>query len=352
MENRDFLEKLSGYTGVSGREERVAEIIKGIFSDYTDKIKTDTLGNLIALKEGEGKDKDKPQIMLAAHMDEIGLMVKEIDDDGFIKFTTVGGIDQRILVGQEVTIYAKEAIKGIIGAKPPHVQEKEERNKAVKIEDMYIDVGRDNKEVTNLVSVGDLAVIKSRFNELDGNRVSGKALDDRSGVTVMLECLKELQRLHHKGDVYSTATVQEEVGVRGATTSTYGIVPDIGIVIDVGHGKMPGTSEEDTAELGNGPVIVLGPQIHPKLHEKLKEIANEYEIPYQINAETTPRGTDAFAVQVTRSGIPTALISIPLRYMHTSVETLDLTDIKQAGRLLANFINQVDAEFVEGLRCF
>ncbi|ADL12808.1 M42 family metallopeptidase [Acetohalobium arabaticum] len=352
MENRDFLEKLSGYTGVSGREEKVAEIIRGSFSDYTDEIKTDTLGNLIALKEGEDKRKDKLQIMLAAHMDEIGLMVKDIDDDGFIKFTTVGGIDQRTLVGQEVTIYGKKAIKGIIGAKPPHVQEKEERNKAVKIEDMYIDVGRDNKEVTDLVSVGDLAVIERRFSELDGNRVSGKALDDRSGVTVILECLKELQRLHHTADVYPTATVQEEVGVRGATTSTYGIVPDIGIVIDVGHGKMPGTSEEDTAKLGDGPVIVLGPQIHPKLHKKLKEIANEYEIPYQINAETTPRGTDAFAVQVTRSGIPTALISIPLRYMHTSVETLDLTDIKQAGRLLANFINQVDAEFVEGLRCF
>ncbi|MBM7624493.1 M42 family metallopeptidase [Sporohalobacter salinus] len=352
MENKEFLEELSNYTGISGGEKKISKVIKDILSNFTDEIKTDTLGNLITLKKGEGSSADKPKIMLAAHMDEIGLMVKDIDDDGFIKFTTVGGIDQRTLIGQEVSVYGKEVVSGIIGAKPPHVQNKKERNRAIKVKDMHIDVGRGEKEVKDLISVGDLVVTEREFSELDGNRVTGKALDDRAGVTVMLECLKELQRLYHEADLYSVATVQEEVGVRGATTSTYNIVPDIGIVIDVGHGKMPGTSDEDTAELGDGSVIVLGPQVHPKLHEKLKETAEEYDIPYQINAETTPRGTDAFAVQVARSGIPTALISIPLRYMHTSVETLDLTDIKQAGRLLANFVSQIDSEFVEGLRCF
>jgi len=352
LESKDFLKSLSNKTGVSGTEEEITKVVKEVFGDYIDESRTDALGNLITLKRGEGKESDKPQIMLAAHIDEIGLMVKEIDEKGFLKFTTVGGIDQRTLVGQEVLVYGKEVVKGIIGAKPPHVQDKKEQKQAIKLKDMYIDLGRNVKEVKGLVEVGDLIVVTREFCDLEGNRVSGKSLDDRAGVTMVLECLKELQRLKHASDVYGVATVQEEVGVRGATTSTYGIVPDIGIAIDVCHGEMPGVSDEETANLGEGPVIFLGPQVHPKLHKKLKRVAQEFDISYQIGTSTSPRGTDAFAIQVTRSGIPTALVSIPLRYMHTSVETLDLNDIKKGGRLLANFISQVDSEFVEGLRCF
>ncbi|MGM0471210.1 MAG: M42 family metallopeptidase [Bacillota bacterium] len=351
MESQEFLAQLSNATGISGQESKVAELIEDTFSDYVDEIKRDRLGNLITYKAGQA-DETRSKVMLAAHMDEIGLMVKDIDDEGFLKFTTVGGIDQRTLVGQEVLVYGQEVVRGIIGAKPPHIQEPDERKKAVKLEDMHIDLGREAKEVQELITIGDLAVVDREFTSLDDKRVSGKALDDRSGVVVMLECLKELTRLRHQADVYAVATVQEEVGVRGAITSTYGVMPDIGIAVDVGHGKVPGTSAEDTAKLGEGPVIALGPQVHPKLHNKLKEVAKEYDISYQINAETSPRGTDAFAIQITKSGIPTALISIPLRYMHTSVESLDLSDLKQAGRLLANFITQVDAEFVEGLQCF
>jgi endoglucanase len=279
-------------------------------------------------------------------------MVKDIDEEGFIKFTTVGGIDQRTLIGQEVVVYGTEVLKGIIGSKPPHVQERSERNKSVKLDDMYVDLGREVEEIKESVNIGDLIVVEREFSQLQGDRVSGKALDDRAGVTMILECLKELQRLRHEVDVYGVATVQEEVGVRGATTSTYGIVPDIGIAIDVCHGEMPGVSDEETSKLGEGPVIFLGPQVHPKIHDKLKEIAQDFDISYQIEVTTNPRGTDAFAIQITKSGIPTALLSIPLRYMHTSVETLDLEDIKKGGRLLANFVSKVDSEFVEGLRCY
>ncbi|SJZ38359.1 M42 family metallopeptidase [Selenihalanaerobacter shriftii] len=352
MENKDFLKKLSNQTGISGSEEKLSKMVREVFSKYTDEIKTDPLGNLITLRKGESSSEAAPKVMLAAHMDEIGLMVKKIDDKGFLKFTTVGGIDQRTLVGQEVLIYGEEVLQGIIGVKPPHVQDANERKKAAKLKDMYVDVGRSVEEVKDLVRIGDLIIVRRDFTELNGNRVSGKALDDRAGVTMILECFKELQRLRHTADVYGVATVQEEVGVRGATTSTYGIVPDIGIAIDVCHGEMPGVSDEETSNLGEGPVITLGPQVHPKLHEELKNVAQNYDINYQIDIDTNPRGTDAFAIQITKSGIPTALISIPLRYMHTSVETIDLTDIEKGGRLLANFISQIDSEFVEGLKCF
>ena len=168
----------------------------------------------------------------------------------------------------------------------------------------------------------------------------------------MLTALQELKDVQHQADLYTVATVQEEVGVRGATTSTYGVVPDIGIAIDVCHGTMPGVSKEDSAELGAGVAIGFGPHVHPELFSELKDIADEHEIDYQIEASNTPHGTDAFAIQVTRAGIPTALLSIPLRYMHTSVETISYQDIKRAGRLLARFIRDLDAEFVEGLQCF
>ncbi|MFO7819133.1 MAG: M42 family metallopeptidase, partial [Halanaerobacter sp.] len=314
------------------------------------EIKYDNLGNLIAYKEGSAEDELK--VMIAAHMDEIGLMVNKIEEDGFLRFTSVGGVDQRTLVGQEVIVLGNEELQGIIGAKPPHVQSTSERKKAYKMEDMYIDLGLDAQEVEEKVRVGDVVTVKREFEELKNDRVTGKALDDRAGVLVMLTVLQELADIEHQVDLYTVATVQEEVGVRGATTSTYGIVPDIGVAIDVCHGQMPGVSSEDAAELGGGAAIAFGPHVHPKLFSKLKELAQGNEIKSQVEPSHTPRGTDAFAMQVTRAGIPTALISIPLRYMHTSVETISLKDIKRAGRLLARFIREIDAEFVEGLECF
>ena len=354
MQTKEILAKLSNSDGVSGAEKEVREVIKELLAEYGEDFKTDTLGNLISIKRGsEGlESEDIPRVMLVAHMDEIGLMVNEITERGFLRFTTVGGIDKRTLIGQEVLVYGEKNLEGVIGAKPPHIQEKAERKRAVKLEDMYIDLGITAEQVKELVNIGDIIMVKREFNELTGNRVSGKALDNRAGVAVMIETLQELERLRYQVDLFLVSTVQEEVGVRGAITSTYGVVPDIAVVIDVCHGKMPGVASDEAAKLGSGPVITLGPQVHPQLHQKFKDVAKDLNIDYQIMVDTNPRGTDAFAVQVTKSGIATSLISIPLRYMHTSVETLDLDDIKSAGRLIANFINRVDAEFVEGLECF
>ena len=177
-------------------------------------------------------------------------------------------------------------------------------------------------------------------------------MDDRAGVGVLYECLRALKTMRHHADVYCVATVQEEVGVRGATTSTYGIVPDVGIAIDVGFGDQASVPEYQSISMDKGPGISIGPAVHPAIHERLKSVAGELEISVQVDPSPHPGGTDAFAIQIARAGIPTALISIPLRYMHTAVETVCLTDIERAGRLLAEFIVRIDKKFVEGLKCF
>ncbi|AGB41319.1 peptidase family protein [Halobacteroides halobius DSM 5150] len=350
MENKQKLSELSEAIGVSGYEAKLAKQVGDLFIDYVDEIKYDALGNLISCKEGAGTNNLK--IMLAAHIDEIGLMITDIEDEGFLRFTPVGGVDQRTLVGQEVLVHGEEKYHGIIGAKPPHVQEADERKKAYKMKDLYIDLGLAADKVKKEINVGDIVSFVREFKKLENDRVSGKSIDDRAGVLVLLHTLQELKKLRHQADFYAVATVQEEVGVRGATTSTYGVVPDIGVAVDVSHGIMPGVSDENASELGEGPAVGFGPHVHPQLFNKFEEIAKDLEIPYQVDPSNTPAGTDAYAIQVTRSGIPTALITIPLRYMHTSVETISFKDVKRAGRLLAHFIAEIDADFVEGLKCF
>jgi len=345
-----FLTEIIAAPGLSGYEQPVARMISATLGRFADEVRQDQLGNVVVLKKGKGEK--RPKVLLAAHMDEIGLMVTKIEEGGFLRFTSVGGIDPRTIVSQEVILFGKKELHGVIGAKPPHLTDEEERSRAYTMDEMYIDLALPEAKVRELVSVGDVAMIKREAIKLNGTSMAGKAMDDRAGVAVMLACLQELQRLHHLADVYAVATVQEEVGVRGATTISYGIVPDLGIAIDVTHGAMPGVPEYDTCKLGEGPAITVGPNIHPKVASELIRMAKEYNIPYQLETATGPTGTDARAIQVARGGIPAGLISIPLRYMHTSVELLDLEDIKLSGRLLAYFIAAVNSEYVEELACF
>lgn len=343
------LKILTENTGISGFEDPMAELIEVIITDYCDETKTDKLGNLIAYKKGYKKNPYK--IMLAAHMDEIGMMVKKIDENGFIHFTNIGGIDQRTLLAQEITVHGKEDLFGVIAAKPPHLQTVEERKKAVKMKDMIIDVGLSKDEVDKIVTIGDAITINRNLLELENGVISGKALDDRAGVMAIIECFKELSKIKHESDVFGVCTVQEEVGTRGAVVSSYNIVPDIGIAIDVGFGYTPELTKEDTLDLGKGPGIGFGANIHPRIHEKLNEIAKEYNIPCQFDLHPEMSGTDTRSIQITQSGIATGLISIPLRYMHTSVETVDMQDIKNTGKLLAYFISNLDNIDLEELLC-
>ncbi|RQD77659.1 MAG: M42 family peptidase [Candidatus Syntrophonatronum acetioxidans] len=351
MSIKDFLKLISTSPGVSGHEEVVARIIADEFSRYVHEIRQDSLGNVLALKRGQGEDGAEPvKIMVAAHMDEIGLMVSKIEKGGFLRISPLGGIDPRSLLNQEVVVHGdKESLPGVIGAKSPHILEPEEIEKGVKIDKLFIDVGFSEEEVKKRVAVGDPVTISRDFIELSGSHVAGKALDDRAGVALLLKYLQELQYLNHRADVYAVATVQEEVGVRGAVVSAYGTAPHLGIAVDVTHGNMPGVAEYKTSELEKGAVITTGPNIHPLIYKKLVEIAREYNIPYQEDITPGATGTDARAFQVSREGVATGLISIPLRYMHTSVELLSLKDIHASAQLMARFTASLNRDFCEEL---
>jgi endoglucanase len=339
---------LSEASGVSGYEDEVRDIVCETFGALSDEVRLDAMGNVIALGRGEGQMAPRRRIMLAGHMDEIGLMVTMLDEE-FLRFTQVGGFDVRTLMGQEVVVHGRRDLPGVIGSRPPHVLSEQERKKPVPMDKLFVDVGLSREGLEEAVRVGDLITIRRPFIELQNGLVSGKAFDDRAAVAAIAVCLDELTTLRHQWDVYGVATVQEEVGLRGAITSTYGIAPDVGIAIDVGFGKQPGVSDEYSIEVDKGPALTIGPNIHPALHQALKRVADEHEIPVQVEVDPGGTGTDANAMQVTREGIPTALLSIPTRNMHTPIETMSAKDVLRTGRLLARFIAGLDDRFMEQL---
>jgi putative aminopeptidase FrvX len=347
MKTVELLKQLTEARGASGYETEIREIVRGWFKKYADETRTDALGNVIALKRGDGPE-PRPTVMLAGHMDEIALMVTHIEK-GFLHITTVGGFDPRVLLGQQVVVHGGRDLPGVIVSVPPHFTDPGERDKPVPLDKLFVDVGLPPEQVEELVRVGDLITIHRRFTELSGGWATCKAMDDRTAVAAMVICLEELSRLKHSWDVYAVATVQEEVGVRGAMTSAYGLAPTIAVAIDVTFGHQPGLSEAETVKMDGGPSITFGPNIHPQIFDGLVDAAKALELPHQIEPDPGPTGTDARAIQVSREGIPTGLLGIPLRYMHTSIETVVLKDVERTGRLLAAFIARLDDEFLDAL---
>jgi len=347
LDIKAFLQELSEAGGVSGYEGPLRQIVRRTFAAWADEVREDTLGNVIALKQGSGEpDGRRYRVMLAGHMDEIGLIVTKLDK-GFLRFTQVGGFDRRTLLAQEVVVHAShgDPLPGIIGSRPPHVLPEESRDRPVPWDELFVDVGLDEATLRRRVQVGDLITIRREFIALENDWVAGKAFDDRAAVAAIAHCLELLAGMSHRWDVYAVATVQEETGLKGATTAAFGIAPDVAVAIDVGFGAMPGISEMDAIDMGGGPAIALGPTAHPLVHDKLVQVAKAQEIPYQIDPIPGASGTDTWAIQVAREGIPAGLISIPLRYMHTSVETLAVKDVARTGRLLAHTIAALDAAF-------
>jgi endoglucanase len=342
-----LLKRLSEATGVSGYEHEIRDIVIEEFGRHADEVRTDTLGNVIACKEGSGPQ-PRNAIMLATHMDEIGLIVSELED-GYLHFHHVGGYDDRLLPGQEVVVHGRQHLPGIIGARPPHVLPRGERKRTIPYDKLAIDVGYAPEVLPELVRVGDLVTMNRQLVELKGGLVAGKALDNRVSVAAAAVCLAELSRMRHEWDVYAVATVQEEIGYKGAFTSTYGLEPDVGIAIDVTWAQQPGVPDEYTFELGKGPTIPCGPNVHPKLHQALVETAQYMELAHHIEPAERPGGTDAYAIQITRAGIPAALVGIPQRNMHSPVETVSVKDVERAGRLLAAFISRLDQGFLGSL---
>jgi len=344
-----LLKELSELHGPSGREEPVGRRVAALLEPYCDSIRHDALGNCIAFKQGTGPGPG-PRIMLAAHMDEIGLIVTRVEEGGFLRFAGIGTLDPRALVAQEVVVHADAPLPGYIGVKPPHLLDAAEREKAIPIEEMFIDVGMPEEEVRRRIPPGTFVTLRRDLTPLLGTRVAGKALDNRASVAALVETMRLLRRLHHAADVYAVATVQEEVGLRGAMVSTFGIVPDMAVAIDVGFAPQPGLPEDRVFPMGKGPAVAFGANIHPRLFSMLVDVAKENNIPHQIEPMPAASGTDAWAMQVTASGVPTALVSIPLRYMHTSVEVVDLEDIRQTARLLAHLVASLTAADREGWR--
>jgi endoglucanase len=284
-------------------------------------------------------------------MDEIGMMVSHINEKGLIHMIAVGGIDSRVLPAQEVIIHGKEKVFGVIGMKPPHITSPDERTKALAMSDLTIDTGYSPEKINELVNVGDIITFDAKATELKSDQITGKSMDDAVGVAVLLSTVKRLRDINHDLDVYFVATTQEEIGAGGAMTSAYNIKPDMAIAIDVGFAKTPELQDSDTIEMGKGPAIGIGTAIHPGIFEILKQAAKDFGIKYQIDVLPARTGTDTDSIQIANEGVATGVLSVPLKYMHTPIETVLVDDIEQTGRLLAGFIQSFNDKDLEEALC-
>ncbi len=344
---REFLFTYLSAISPSGFEEEAARVWRREAERFAERVWVDLHGNSFAVIN-EGRE---PRIMLAGHTDEIGFMITHIDEKGYLYFRGIGGWDPQVLPGQRVWIKTRGGrVLGVIGRKPIHLLQDEERKKVVRFEDLWIDIGaRDGDEARKRVAIGDPAVLAHDPAVLSGDLIVSRGIDDKIGAFVVLEALRVLKDLSPSGAVYAVATVQEELGLRGARTSAFGINPRVGIAVDVTFATdNPGTEGEKRKlgeiKLGGGPVIARGANVNPKLFELLVETAETEKIPYQIEAAPGATGTDANAMQLTRAGVATALVSVPNRYMHSPCEVVSLSDLENAAALIAHAVARIDPD--------
>lgn len=341
----NFLEKYVNTISPSGFEGDAARIWKDEADKFADRVRTDHHGNSFAVVN-EGAE---VRVMLAGHTDEIGILVSQIDDNGFLFFNTIGGWDNQVLPGQRVRLKGTDGpVTGVIGRKPVHLINKEESKEVVKIENLWIDIGaRDKEHAQELVEVGTPGVLDYSFNRLQDELVVARGFDDKGGAFVVLEAARKLSQLNPNVEVHAVATVQEEVGLRGAQTSAFGIDPHFGLAVDVGFATDTPMMKKERRKageikVGKGPIITRGANVNPKLFDRLVQVAGERDIPYQIASAPGGTGTDANAIQLTRSGVVTGLLSIPNRYMHSPCEVVSLRDLENISSLLAYSVEDLD----------
>lgn len=338
-ESLDFLKKLLATPSPSGYEEAIQRLCRDYAKPYVEEIHKDVHGNQYHVRNAEAPIR----IMLAGHVDEIGLMVNTIDEKGFIGFVPIGGVDTAVLGGQRVIVHgAKVPVPGVIGRKAIHLTPQNDRNKPLEMHQMWIDIGaKDKKDAQKAVAIADPITIDAGYLELRNGKVVARAFDDRIGAFVCLEAMRLIAHRKINVAVYCVTTVQEEIGLRGATTSAYGCNPHAGIAVDVAwatdHPNGEGSRYGETA-IGDGPIIDRGPNINPVLHKGLIATAKRHKIPIQHMAAPRGTGTDANAMQLSRGGVATAIVGIPNRYMHTPVELVSLTDVENAAKLIAEWI--------------
>jgi len=335
---REFFKDILETPSPSGYEQPVQQIVRNYAKDFADRIDSDSHGNLIAVK-----NPDAPlRVMFAGHCDQIGLIVQFIDENGFLYIQPIGGWDPQQLIGQRLTVWTTDGpVKGVIARKPIHLLTEEERKQVPKIKDLWIDIGAASRDdAVKKVRVGDPVTFCLSLEMLSEDLANSPGMDDKTGLWVVIEALRRTTTDQLSCAVYSVSTVQEEIGLRGARTSAYGINPQIGIAVDVTHATDCPTVDkksEGEVDLGGGPVITRGPNCNPRIVDRLVDVAKQQGIDYQLAAIGRATPTDANSLQVTRSGVATGLVSIPNRYMHSAVETISLADIDQAANLLAGF---------------
>lgn len=346
QESLEFLKQLIETPSPSGFEQPAQRVVRDYIAPYADELRTDVHGNVIAVKNPDGY----PRVMLAGHCDQIGMMVQHITDDGYLYIAAIGGIDAAVMAGIPVVVHNERgSIIGVIGRRPIHLMKADERDKAkLDLSEMFIDIGaKDKDEAKTRVEIGDPVTFHLHMDMLMGGLVAGPGFDDKVGSFVVAETLRLLEKRKLHCAVYAVSTVQEELGLRGARTSAYGIDPQIGIAVDVTHGTdYPGCDCKKTGEctLGEGPTIARGPNINPVLRKLMQETADKKKIKWQPEPEPRATGTDANSIQISRAGVATGLVSIPNRYMHTPVEIVHLGDLEHAARLIAETCAKITEE--------
>jgi endoglucanase len=344
-----FLKSIISVAGLSGYEAPVANLIEKKWTPLVDEISRSRLGSIHGLKAGSvSGSSPRPSVLIAAHMDAIGLMVSRISD-GFLHITNIGGIDPRVLPGTPVTVHAsktREELYGVIVMPPANLLPEGKGSGVIDLPYLLVDTGFTPSEVAKRIEIGDRISFGTEPVEMSGGLLSGHSIDNRASIAALTICLEELKSKSHAWDVWAVASVQEEETLAGALTSAYQIRPTIAIALDVTFGKGTGSTDYTAFPIGKGVTLGIGPSIHPFLHKRFKEVAERVEIPVKDEAMPEYSATDGDGMQLTAEGIPTMVVSIPERYMHTPVELVALKDIQRAGRLLAEFVASLEADFM------
>jgi putative aminopeptidase FrvX len=342
---RDFLLRLLDTPSPSGYERPIQDVVRAYVREFADRVTTDLHGNVIACKNPSAK----LRVMFAGHCDQIGMLITHFNDNGFLHAQTIGGWDAQQLIGQRMTIWtANGPLPAVIARKPIHLLTDEERKQVVKLEDLWLDIGAKNKdEAKELVRIGDPVTLNLGYQEMRNGLANSPAMDNKCGLWVVIEALRRAAQRDLKCGVYAVSTVAEEIGLRGAQTSAFGVDPHVGIAVDVTHATDCPTidkRQQGDVSLGNGPVIPRGPNMNPVVVERLLSICQQKEIPHQLTASGKAQSNDSNAIQISRAGVATGLVAIPNRYMHSAVEMISLEDIDHAANLLAEFVLSLNGD--------
>ncbi len=343
MNLADFLPELLRQPGLSGHEAPVRDFLAAHWKPLADELQVSPIGTLTALHRGTAPE-PRRRILFAAHMDTIGMMVSKVEGE-FLHIAPIGGLDPRVLPGQQVTVFTEGgALPGVLVATPDRLLPEAMRGKPVPLTHLRVDVGLTARQVARRVRIGDRVAFAQQPQMLGEETIMGPGLDNRASVAAFTLALEALQGRTHGWDAYFAATVQEEETLGGAKTIAYELRPDVAVAVDVTFAEGPGVQPPRGFPLGEGILLGFGPNIHPKVHEAVKAVAERLEIPYKVEYLPTHSGTDAMALQVAGAGAATMVVSIPLRYMHTPVEMVSLKDIRRAARLLAEFVVALDEQ--------